>query len=71
MCILGLSNYLRRPQRPPKVRLNLGCRGHEFPFRHRIVAESSKSVSGDEMALDVEYIVDGSMDGEESLGRFL
>ena len=52
----------------PKYGCNLGCCGHDFPFRHRIVAESSKSASGDDMALDVEQIVDGSRDGEESLG---
>ena len=43
------------------------------PFSHRVAAELAECSAGDQMALDVEEVVDGRMDGEEPLrgrGRF-
>ena len=46
------------------------CDGrHLPPLSHRVTAELAKRPAGNQVALDVEEIVDGSVDGEESLGR--
>ena len=50
------------------------CNGrHLPPLSHRVAAELAECSAGDQMALDVEEVVDGRMDGEEPLrgrGRF-
>ena len=50
------------------------CNGrHLPPLSHRVAAELAECSAGDQMALDVEEVVDGSVDGEEPLrgrGRF-
>ena len=46
------------------------CDGrHLPPLSHRVTAELAKRPAGNQVALDVEEIVDGSVDGEELLGR--
>ena len=50
------------------------CNGrHLPPLSHRVAAELAECSAGDQMALDVEEVLDGRMDGEEPLrgrGRF-
>ena len=50
------------------------CNGrHLPPLSHRVAAELAECSAGDQMALDVEEVVDGRMGGEEPLrgrGRF-
>ena len=50
------------------------CNGrHLPPLSHRVAPELAECSAGDQMALDVEEVVDGRMDGEEPLrgrGRF-
>ena len=50
------------------------CNGrHLPPLSHRVAAELAECSAGDQMALDVEEVVDDRMDGEEPLrgrGRF-
>ena len=36
----------------------LRCRCYGLPFRHRLIAEYPECATGDEVALDVEQIVD-------------
>ena len=44
------------------------CRGgHVPPLLHRFSAELTKCAAGDQMALRVEDVVDGSVGGEETL----
>ena len=43
-------------------------KGHVSPGRDRRKAEQSVRFSWDEMALGVEVVVDGGMDGKETLG---
>ena len=39
----------------------LRCHRHGFPFRHRLVAEYSECATGNEVTVDVEQIVNGTV----------
>jgi len=50
--------------------LSVGSRrGGGSPRLERFISEDAECVAGDEMALDVEGIVNGGVNGQESLGR--
>jgi hypothetical protein len=44
-------------------------RGGGSPRLERFISEDAECVAGDEMALDVEGIVNGGVNGQESLGH--
>ena len=45
------------------------CRDSTPPLRGRFGSEDPQRRSGDQVALKIEVVVDGSVDAEEALGR--
>jgi hypothetical protein len=64
--LVTLSNQVREKPALPKVS---SCRGCLAPRAHRHGAKRAMRLSRGQMALDVEGVVDGGMDREESLRR--
>ena len=46
----------------------VSCCDGDLPFRGRFGSEGPKRGPGDEVALEIERVVDGGMDTEEALG---
>jgi hypothetical protein len=47
----------------------LGGHRHCVPLLHRLGSEEAQRGAGDQMALNIERVVDGGMHGEEALSR--
>ena len=47
----------------------LGGHRHCVPLLHRLGSEEAQCSAGDQMALNIERVVDGGMQGEEALSR--
>ena len=54
-------------QEGARAGLGSGRNGRSLPVRHRFGSELSQGRAGDEVALEVEGVVDGSVDAEKAL----
>lgn len=63
----------REPQRKRELakRQARSCGGRTLPLRRRVVLERARRATGDEVALEIEHGVDGSVGGEDALGGSL
>ena len=62
---IGLSGKLLLRERMPGAEISSSRGGRDFPFPHRCCSEVSHYVSGSEVAIDVECVVDGAVGGDE------